>query len=312
MRIRVVANASSGYGRGQAIAQEFAIGLAALGHEVTVREIGGTPRHDVGLAQEDLLVLVGGDGTVHHALQAASRAAVAVYQVPTGTENLFARDWGHDAQFKTLARAVGPARGNGSGLRIARMDLGVVHTGAAARQFCLMCGAGPDAAIVGARAARTRAGDGHRAYLGPIFTELMDPHVPRLRIWAEGALVVDGARGQVLVANSRQYALRLDPAASADPTDGLLDCVFLPTESAADIAAWAALCRSRLLNLASGAVCVRVARLRVECLDPAPWQIDGEPFAVNGATTEFAVEVGALRVVDARQNRVRLRESGPV
>jgi diacylglycerol kinase family enzyme len=105
------------------------------------------------------------------------------------------------------------------------------------------------------------------------------------------------AAGQLIIANSRQYALRLNPARAADPSDGLLDTVVLPAHGGWSMVRWAlrlALSRGAI----AGAVTARGPAWRVQFERPTLIQADGDP--VSGGPVqhmEVALHPGALRIV---------------
>ena len=87
-------------------------------------------------------------------------------------------------------------------------------------------------------------------------------------------LVAPGTSACVIVANSRQYGGRLDPAPGAVMDDGLLDVVVLPVRSARSIPGLMLRLRRRRRDRS-----VRAARgRRVEVVSAAPvrFQIDGD------------------------------------
>ena len=173
-------------------------------------------RLDEHLDEVDLLVVIGGDGAMRLAADSATRRATAVYHYPAGTENLFARDHGMEASPERLFEAM--SMGQPRRIDVARVgtelcllccsigvDAEVTHDLAASRTGCdlasvLSAPAGSSAASLAAKTSFLR-GHGRRASLGP------------------------ARPGVVIVGNSRQYALRLDPVLDADNADGLLDVV---------------------------------------------------------------------------------------
>ncbi|RLS48838.1 MAG: hypothetical protein DWH89_02550, partial [Planctomycetota bacterium] len=106
------------------------------------------------------------------------------------------------------------------------------------------------------------------------------------------------AAGQLIIANSRQYALRLNPARAADPSDGLLDTVVLPAQGGWSMVRWAlrlALSRGAI----AGALTARGPAWRVQFERPTLIQADGDP--VSGGPVqdmELALHPGALRIVE--------------
>lgn len=250
----------------------------------------------------DATVVAGGDGTVLSVAPACAAAAVPIYHLPAGNENLFAREFGMDANPARLARAL--QRGRTTTCDVGRCGWsGAGHASSPlpSRPFLLMASVGPDAGVVHRlHACRTRA-VGHRAYAMPIVEELAGPAVSRVRVWCEGdpRPEIDG-RGMLVVANCRQYALRIDPCPEANPGDGLLDACFIPAETAVD--ALAALVRLRLRCGGGDIVRARAARMAVAIEPSARLQLDGEAAAIGGtaARLEFSIDRVPLLVIDVR------------
>jgi diacylglycerol kinase family enzyme len=256
-------------------------------------------QHDSSLAARlgsaDALVLVGGDGTLHHALPALMGSTVPVYQAPRGTENLFAREYGMTDQVETLRRAL--VRGE-----VVDADVGIVKTGdGTERAFAIMCSVGPDAAVVHRVAASRRGAITKWSYVAPTLSQLLRPQFGELSVAVDGREVVDGRKGLLVVANSRQYAARLDPCLRANPGDGLLDVVFFPWGMTMATALWALASRLRLHTRLPGVVYATGERVTVvnHGRASAPVQMDGE--AAGNVTGEWAVRVlpRAMRVLVA-------------
>lgn len=279
MRLLLLYNASSGRGRGAAVAETFLHALRAAGHgaePLAVRRDSAFPEHLAGaLGNADILVAIGGDGTVHHALAPAVAAGAAVYHAPLGNENLFAREFGTDARPATLLEALREPR-------FGRVDLGHVEPigpdgrAGPARPFALMCSLGPDASVIHRLALARRRALGHLAYALPTLAELRRPTFPRLTVEVDGRVVVDAACGLLVVANSRQYALRIDPAVRASMTDGLLDAVFFPCRSRSRVLLWAARARLRRHVDVRGLVYERGQQVAVRVHGGGVYQLDGE------------------------------------
>ncbi len=167
------------------------------------------------------VVAVGGDGTLHLALQAVAGTGIPFGTVPAGTGNDFVVDLGLPADPVAAAEVIAQALREG---RTRAVDLARM-TGAAGEQrwFGAVLAAGFDA-IVNERANRMRFPTGPRRYDVAIVAELL-----RLRPRAY-TLRLDGVEHRfegvlVAVGNTRSYGggMRICPA--ADPTDGLLDVV---------------------------------------------------------------------------------------
>jgi len=159
----------------------------------------------------------------------------------------------------------------------------------------LMVSVGPDAGVIRRLTALRKRAIGHLAYIGPVVREWIRPSFPPLTVEVDGRRMIEGQRGSLLVANSRQYALRIDPAHRADMADGLLDVVFLPGARARSVLAWAARCRLRRDIERSGGVYVQGREARVSSHEPGPYQIDGDaPWC--GAAVERPEAPLSLRV----------------
>ncbi|MEZ6243483.1 MAG: diacylglycerol kinase family protein [Phycisphaerales bacterium] len=244
MRVVVLSNPRSGRGRAQLLGDRIADTLVARGHVAKRLVIGAHEELDaVRLASADALVVVGGDGTVHHAADAAIAADTPIYHAACGNENLFAREFAMSADPERIVRAVEDAR-------TTRVDLARCNT----QSFLIMCSLGPDAGIIRRLdKSRTKA-TGHLAYLEPVIDETFHPSIPRLSVEVDGEKIVDARRGMLVVANSRQYALRIDPAPRARIDDGLLDVVFLPHATALAAAGWMLAARLRFHLRVRGAL----------------------------------------------------------
>lgn len=223
----VLRNPSAGRGRHAAAVAEALTILAGTGHRVLL--LDATTREDA-LAQcrqavaagADALVAVGGDGTVHLAIQAVAGTGVAFGVVPAGTGNDFATEVGIDADPVKAATAIASALSEG---RTTSVDLAHL-TGPDGYQawFAAVLGAGFDA-LVNERANAMRWPKGRRRYDLAIFAELL-----RLR-GRPYTITLDGVVHQldaclVAVGNTATYGggMRMRPA--ADIHDGLVDVVI--------------------------------------------------------------------------------------
>ena len=177
------------------------------------------------------LVAVGGDGTVHRAVQAVAGTGIGLGVVPAGTGNDFAVATGLPADPMAAAGAIADAVRDGRGTPL---DLGRMTTAQGdVRWFGAVLAAGFDA-IVNERANRMRWPRGPRRYDLAIVLELA-----RLRPRRYG-LVLDGVdRGftgvLVAIGNCRSYGGGMLICPDADPTDGLLDVVVAAPLGRADL-----------------------------------------------------------------------------
>jgi diacylglycerol kinase family enzyme len=137
-----------------------------------------------------------------------------------------------------------------------------------------MCGVGIDASIIRRLTALRTKAIGHLAYIEPVIREAVSPCFPHLTVDIDGKPFIDSRRGMLLVANSRQYALRIDPAADASMSDGLLDVVFFPCRTIGGAMRWMLLSRARAAG--RGALRHRAREITIRSTDDAPYQLDGD------------------------------------
>ncbi|MFD2765099.1 diacylglycerol kinase [Micromonospora eburnea] len=167
------------------------------------------------------LVAIGGDGTIHRALQAVAGTAVPFGPVPAGTGNDFAADTGFPTDPLAAVEVVVEALRAG---RARPVDLALVTTAdGAERWYGAVLAAGFDA-IVNERANRMRWPRGPRRYDLAILVELARLRPRRYRLRLDGAEhEVDAVL--VAVGNCASYGGGMRVCPDADPTDGLLDVV---------------------------------------------------------------------------------------
>ncbi|MEJ3750412.1 diacylglycerol kinase family protein [Actinomycetes bacterium KLBMP 9797] len=225
--LAVLTNPVAGRGRFADVVPAVLDRLAASGRPIRVldastREEAQAACHAAVADGAGALVAVGGDGTMHLALQAVAGTGVAFGAVPAGTGNDFAVATGVPVEPLDAAAAVADAVQAG---RTRPIDLArVTGPGGAAMWYGSVLAAGFDA-VVNERANRMRWPRGPRRYDLAIFVEL-------LRLKARRYVVrLDGDEQRIdavllAVGNCASYGggIRICPA--ADPTDGLLDVVL--------------------------------------------------------------------------------------
>ncbi|TMM31728.1 MAG: sphingosine kinase [Actinobacteria bacterium] len=224
--VAVLVNPTAGRGRHRGLLPAVLQALAASGRAVEVVAADtGTAAPAACRAALDAgagaLVAVGGDGTVHLALQAVAGTPVPFGIVPAGTGNDIATNLGLPTGALAAAEAVAEALRTG---RTRAVDLGrVALSGGTQRWFAGVLGAGFDA-IVNERANGMRYPRGPRRYDVAIFNELLRLRPRTYQLGLDGAgTSVDAVL--VAIANTACYGGGFRIAPDADPTDGLLDIV---------------------------------------------------------------------------------------
>lgn len=229
-------NPNAGRGKGAAVAARFRDTLPRAGH--VFRTIDVTQPGTVDGSAGDLIewaeavVIVGGDGTLHRTLPMLVQHRRPIYHAAVGTENLFALAFGHGRSPERFLRAA-------ASHAIRSIDIATLSSSGStsdAAPFAIMASLGPDASVVHRLSARRSGPISHLSYLRPTLVELISPRIPTLTVRVDGRGLVSRTPGMVLIANMRQYAVGLNPASLADPTDGLLDVVFFRGTSILPIA----------------------------------------------------------------------------
>ena len=225
--IAVLANPSAGRGRHRVLLPGVVPALEASGLGVRMLVAGTGPDaeqacHRAVADGAAAVVAVGGDGTVHRALQAVAGTETGFGVVPAGTGNDFASAVGVPRDpLEAAARIAGALRDH----RHHRFDLArTVDAHGARRWFCAVLAAGFDA-LVNERANRMRRPAGPRRYDLAILLEMA-----RLRARAY-VVCADGVEHRfpaeiVAVGNCASYGGGMRILPGADPSDGLLDVIF--------------------------------------------------------------------------------------
>jgi diacylglycerol kinase family enzyme len=249
--IMVLVNPRAGRGRAMEASSTLADSLRSARYNVIIRLL----EQHMNMAQlgQELTgaactVIVGGDGTLHYVLPALVAAQTPVFHLALGTENLFARGtgaFGPDAaqrlikglkHGKTHSFDIGEVCVQCGPLARDCFELGVMGEPACAPElFALMVSTGPDASVVSRLSGARRGAISHFSYVGHIAREAMSPYFPYIDVkaWAgdcndtQVSFEQRKFRGIAVIANSPEYALRINPAHNANTRDGLLTLALL-------------------------------------------------------------------------------------
>ena len=307
----------------EAALREAAAPLRARGVAIELRSTSA-PGHARELAAEaardnvDLLAAVGGDGTIHEAVNGLAGSETALAAIPAGTANVWAREAGIP---RNSARALAWIEG----ARRVRIDLGRAGfedpDGARAeRYFLLMCSTGLDAEAV----RRIGGGGWTKRWLGPVLyalhggERLLRAPAVHTRIAIEGSedAAIERSLLFAIAGNTRLYGgiARLTGDARAD--DGLLDLAAFCGRSLASRLTLGGRVVPRALGrglrgslaplLGGSADYLRGAAIRIEPELPLAVQADGEYLGVTPLT--LTVERRALDVLVAPRRLALLGE----
>lgn len=224
VRATLIVNPHSGRGTAARVAGAVADTLrtAVPGLDATVTEDAAATSRLAALAAQrgdEVLVVLGGDGTAHLAAQAVAGTGTALAVVPSGTGNDLAAALGISPDPVPAARQVAEALSSG---RRRRIDVGRVVGGSCF--FTVLC-TGFDAAV-NARANAMRWPRGPRRYDLAVLAELTALRPRQVRVSSGDSEVTLDAT-LVAVGNGPCYGggLRICPGAELD--DGRLDVIVI-------------------------------------------------------------------------------------
>jgi len=274
-------------------------------HEVHAVETDG-PGHAAHLARDaaaagwGLVVAVGGDGTANEAANGLIGTDTALWCLPAGSTNVFARTVG--APDRLGAAAAELAR-HADAPRLQRMTTGTVD----GRHFLFMSGIGVTAAVMRRAAAnpalRARLGTGYVAFgAAAALTDAGLGRLPRVAVEAGGrreeAATLIIQRSDPLTFFGRRPVSVCPPAALGD---GTLSVALADRATPADVAGIFA----RLLTGEAGRVTShprvrameRLGALRVSSTDGRPFALEVDGTYVGERTAvEYGVAPGSLLV----------------
>lgn len=177
----------------------------------------------------NVLAVLGGDGTMHAALQACAGTDTGLAMIPAGCGNDFAAALGLPTDPLSAARGIADALPGG---RRRRLDLGRIAGG---DWFATVLCAGFDGAV-NERANRLRWPAGPRRYDLAVVRELLNLRPRPLTVdVADGRLELDAT--MVAIGNTAYYGGGIPVCPDADPTDGLLDITVVGAVTRRQIAA---------------------------------------------------------------------------
>lgn len=252
---------------------------------------------------QEVVLVAGGDGTLHEVVNGLVGSEVALGVLPVGTANVWAREIGMPTALPLVSDLLPAARALAEG-RVYRIDVGR----AGGRHFLLWAGVGFDAWVT--REVRPEI----KRRLGPL---AFVPAVLGTAARFAGSpvmLSIDGRRLArralvVEVANAQLYAAiaRLSPEACLD--DGRLDISIFKGEGVFYLARhiFRILTHRHLRDPHIERYLARQVSIRSRM--PLPVQVDGEP----SGTTPIAIQVvpRALRVIVPRRVRPGLLRGQP-
>jgi YegS/Rv2252/BmrU family lipid kinase len=195
--------------------EEFRTKAGSLGIDVMF-EVTRGPGDGVRLARElaagaDVLGIIGGDGTVHEAVNGIMPTPLPIVIVPVGSGNDFASLMGCPSDAEGLLEVIR----RGRGARIDVLDYGI-------RFGVNSAGLGFEG-IVNRYSHDIRHLKGSMLYLAAVFRALNKLECPRFRLTTPDGMVIEGNKLIVSVGNGNRTGGAFYLTPDAYPDDGLID-----------------------------------------------------------------------------------------
>ena len=289
MKIGILVNQRSGRNKAQHLAASCHSILAGRGHHVLVSD--AVSANEEFIAQQERLLIVGGDGTVHHTLPNLIKHQTPFFHLGTGTSNLIARELKMSRSPNRVADWI--EQGGETLLDVPTLD-GV--------PFLIMCNFGMDAGVIHRfEQARSRSG-GYRNYIIPVTCSFIQPTLASISIEVDGRELNLPNPMNLIIANMRSYALGINLCNNADPKDGQLNIHAMPCSTSIR---WSIESILSLLRLQNGKSMRKLAQsIKITShSDSTLVQCDGEiartnsmPQGILKSGSAIAIEIGQFRI----------------
>lgn len=294
----IVANPIAGRGRGEGAARELSQGLAQRGIANEVHFTRGPGDARLFLREltrrVDLVVAVGGDGTVSEVLDGLVDRTIPVAILPMGTANVMSLDLGLPRDVDGALEMIVAGH---------RSALDTAHVNGRHLSF-LVVGVGFDAMVVHDLEAHRNGPITKATWIGPAWRSFRDYTPPELSVEIDGERA-NGTFGLVLVSNIVHYGGFRVLAHDRAIHDGLFEVYLF--ESSSRLALVGYLLRGLTFGFPGrGCRRVRARRVRITSSTAVPCQIDGEA----RGTTPIELEVNSLQHTLVIPAHARERASG--
>ena len=215
-------------------------------------------------ATTQAVVVVGGDGTIREVIDGLAGRAVPIAILPTGTENLVAKQFGFRFDAESLCRRIR------TGVPTC-VDVGELN----GRLFLVVAGAGFDAEVVERLRASRTGHITHLSYFWPIWRTFWEHRFEPIRVLADGETIFDGP-ALVFVGNLPRYAIGLPIYPDARYDDGLLDVVIYPCRGRGRLLLHAVNTIFKRHYRRGGAIHHRCRKLQLTSTHRIPIEADGD------------------------------------
>lgn len=212
----------------------------------------------------DIVVAIGGDGTVNETASGLVNSETALGIMPNGSGNGLARGLGIPISIRRAAKLITTGK-------IRTIDVGQIG----AQHFFVIAGLGLDA-MIGKRFEEGRMRGPAPYYVAGV-REFFRYHEPQYEIKFEGQTIRTRAL-LVAIANTKQYGNNAIIAPNARPDDGLLDLAIIEPTSFASVVYYLPSLFTGRIDRAPFTRIYRATKFQIYREFPAPYTLDGEVF----------------------------------
>lgn len=230
----------------------------------------------------DIVVAIGGDGTVNETASGLVNSATALGIMPNGSGNGLARGLGIPVSLRRAAKIITTGQ-------VRSIDVGQMEQ----QYFFVIAGLGLDA-MIGKRFEEGKIRGPAPYYVAGV-REFFRYHEPEYEIIFEGHSIRTRAL-VVAVANTKQYGNNAIIAPNARPDDGLLDLAIIePTSFVSAMYYLPSLFTGRIDRTPMTRI-YRATKFKIQREFPAPYTLDGEVFEGKNQIS-ITMLPGALKVI---------------
>lgn len=271
-KIFLIVNTHAGLKKNSRVVEKVVSFLRKNGFEVDV-SFTGKPGHATELASEastggfDLVVAMGGDGTVNEVARGLTGTLTPMGIIPVGSGNGLARDLGISTRLHKYCRTL--AYGSDIRLDVCRVN---------DQQFFCTSGIGFNAKIAEKMGIATRRG--FLKYLQLVIRESLFYKPFHIRLSIDGA-AIEKSVFMVTFANTSQFGNNAYIAPAASMMDGIIDVVMVCSFNKIWLPVVAFTLFSKLIYRLPFVKCYRAKHIILESTGNPGFYYDGEPGRLN-------------------------------
>jgi diacylglycerol kinase (ATP) len=253
------------------------------------------PGHLTELAREaarsyELLVVVGGDGTLNEVVNGVADVGAELAVLPSGTGQDFGRTYRIPAKLDDAVKVAVTGKAK-------TIDLGRVTFAGGTRHYANVGSAGMSGAVARRANGMTKALGGRATFYYALLREFVTWRNTEVTVTLD-ADVRRGRMHDVIVANGRWHAGGMKLAPEAKPCDGRFDVVLIGDVTKLDFVTtspklyWGGHVGHPRIDV------VRSTTVRIDAAEPLPFELDGEQVGTTPALFEVVPRALRVRVPD--------------